>query len=73
MSPRTRQILDDALSLPADERVSIVEQLLSSLDQPDPAIDSIWAQEVDRRIEQFDAGKMEAIPAQEVFAEFDSE
>jgi len=65
------QILQEALSRPAVERAAIAESLLSSLDRPDPAIDALWAVEAESRLAAFDAGQMEAIPAEDVFAEFD--
>jgi putative addiction module component (TIGR02574 family) len=69
MSERATQILADALQLPATERAAMVEQLLSSLDRPDPRLDTLWAQEAESRIAAYEAGRMEAFPAEEVFAE----
>jgi putative addiction module component (TIGR02574 family) len=71
MTIETRQILENALALPPVERAAIIESLLSSLDQPDVCIDDIWAEEAERRIAAHDAGHMKAIPADEVFQEFD--
>ncbi len=71
MTIETRQILENALALPPVERAAIVESLLSSLDQPDARIDDVWAEEAERRIAAHDAGPMKAIPADEVFQEFD--
>jgi hypothetical protein len=45
MSERTAQILQDALQLPPTERATIVEELVSSLDRPDPHLDAFWARE----------------------------
>ena len=67
----SEQILQDALALPAVERASIAESLLSSLDRPDPAIDALWAREAEDRLAAYDTGQMKAIPAEEVFAEFE--
>ena len=66
-----KQILKSALALPAIDRAMIVESLLTSLDQPDASIDEIWAEEAERRLASFDAGPMKAIPADEVFKEFE--
>jgi putative addiction module component (TIGR02574 family) len=71
MSIDAQQILESALALPAIDRAAIVESLLSSLDQPDAQIDEIWAEEAERRIAAYGAGQMKAIPAEEVFKEFD--
>jgi len=71
MPASVEQILQEALSRPAVERAAIAESLLSSLDRPDPAIDALWAVEAESRLAAFDAGQMEAIPAEDVFAEID--
>ena len=70
MSIDTKQVLENALSLPAIDRIALVESLLKSLDQPDPTIDAIWAEEAEQRLAEFYSGRMRAIPADEVFQEF---
>ncbi len=64
--------LPRALALPDVDRAAIVESLLTSLDQPDAAIDESWAVESEERLAAFDAGRMKPIPAAEVFEEFDN-
>lgn len=71
MSARVEQILRDALTLPADERASLADSLLLSLNGPDPRIDALWIGEVEDRLAAYESGHMAAIPADEVFAEFD--
>ncbi len=48
------------------------EELLSSLDRPDPSIDERWAIEAEDRLAEFQAGRMSAISADDVVAEFDN-
>jgi putative addiction module component (TIGR02574 family) len=72
MSIDTKQVLENALALPAIDRVAIVESLLTSLDHPDATIDGIWAEEAERRLAEFNAGRMKAIPADEAFQGFDN-
>lgn len=68
----TKQILQSALALPDVDRAAIVESLLTSLDQPDAVIDESWAAEAEERLAEFDAGRMKAIPAADVFDEIDN-
>lgn len=69
MSGMTNKVFDEALSLPADERVDLVEKLLVSLNLPiQPEIDRLWADEAERRLAQIDRGEVELIPAEDVFA-----
>lgn len=69
MATPTDRVVEEALSLPADERLSLVEKLLVSLNLPvDEAIDRLWAEEAERRISRLDAGEAKLIPGDEVFA-----
>jgi Putative addiction module component len=71
LSTDTKQILETALSLPAIDRALIVESLLTSLDQPDTDVDGLWEVEAKDRLAAFDAGQIDAVPADVVFREFD--
>jgi len=63
------KVFDDALSLPSDVRVVLVERLLESLNLPTQAeIDRLWAEEAERRISQIDQGDVDLIPGDVVFA-----
>ena len=70
MANSANMILDQVLGLSAIERANIVEKILFSLDSPDPKIDSFWAQEADARVEAYQKGGIDAIPAEEVFAKY---
>ena len=72
MTHSATDVIHQALQLKASERATIAEQLLRSLDMPDPAIDAAWAQEADARVEAHDQGKIESIPAEDVFAKYKS-
>ena len=54
----------------AAERADLVESLLASLDQPDARIDELWAKEAEDRLAAYEAGRMMAYPAEQVFQEF---
>ena len=71
MSVDAQRILKDALALPPLDRATVAEELLQSLDQPDPRIDALWAREAEDRLAAFRAGEMGAIPAEEVLDEQD--
>ena len=50
-----KKVLDEVLQLPADARVNLVEQLLTSLNLPmQPEVDRLWADEAEKRIAEID-------------------
>ena len=64
----TKQLIDEAVSLPVEERAFVVDSLLRSLNQPDLEIDKKWAVEAKRRLAELRSGKVQAIPGDEVFS-----
>jgi putative addiction module component (TIGR02574 family) len=72
MSLDVDHILQHALDLPALERATLAEALLSSLDRPDPRIDEQWGKEAEDRLADLKAGRMKLITAEEVFEELET-
>ena len=56
-----------ALKLTAAERAAFAQMLLASLDE-DLEIDNAWADEVERRIAEVEAGVIQVIPIAEAIA-----
>lgn len=69
MSTATDKILEQALHLSPDERAGLADGLLSSLDKPDPAIETLWLKEAEDRMAAYRAGELDAVDAEQVFAE----
>ncbi len=68
MTAVAKKVFDEALSLPAETRVSLLEKLLISLNLPtQPEIDRLWAKGVERRISQIDKGEVRLVPGEKVF------
>lgn len=63
----TQDMLNQALKLDPDKRFELAEEILRSLDQPDPTIDALWLEEAERRLAAYRAGKVRAVPAEDVF------
>ena len=70
MQTATSNLLANVLELPANQRAELVEQILKSLDTTDPAIDRLWAEEAERRLDAVASGDMQTIAAEEVFAKY---
>ncbi|MDI6688314.1 MAG: addiction module protein [Desulfobacterales bacterium] len=69
MTAMTDRVTEEALSLPADIRLNLVEKLITSLNLPiDKNIDLLWAEEAERRISQIEAGEAMLVPGEEVFS-----
>jgi putative addiction module component (TIGR02574 family) len=62
------RIIEEARSLPVEERTIVVDSLLRSLNLPDNEIDKKWGQIATRRLEELRSGKVQPVPGEEVFA-----
>lgn len=62
------RVFDEALELPADARIGLVDRILASLNLPThPDLDKMWAEEAERRVAQIERGEVTLIPGEEVF------
>ena len=69
MATANDRVIEEALSLPANTRLSLIEKLLTSLNLPiDQEIDRLWAEEAERRVSQIEEGKAKMVSGEEVFA-----
>ena len=59
-----KNIEKNILRLPPIQRIRIVENILASLDKPDPAIERAWGLESDRRLAAYKNGKVKGINAE---------
>jgi len=65
------QLTQEALSLPPDAKVALIELLLQSLDNDE--IDEVWINEAEKRHEELQTGKVKGLPADEVFRQLRKE
>jgi putative addiction module component (TIGR02574 family) len=63
----TKQLIDEVVSLPVEERALVVDSLLRSLNQPESEIDRKWAAVAQRRLAEIRSGAVEPVPGEEVF------
>ena len=68
MPTLTETIYQQALDLPTDERLHLIDKLLHSANLPTQCeIDKSWMKEIARRVESLKSGKSRLIPAEQVF------
>jgi putative addiction module component (TIGR02574 family) len=63
MTHEVSDILKKALALPPEARAALAGSLLESLDDTvDASVEEAWSQEIARRIEELDSGKVKPVP-----------
>ena len=70
MARKIEELYQEASHLPDNDRAELAAMLLDSLEgEPDPEVEAAWAEEIERRVRQIDAGEVKLIPWEQVRAE----
>jgi putative addiction module component (TIGR02574 family) len=65
--PKLEEVLESALALSIGDRASLAERLLASLDDlTEEEAERLWADEAERRLKDYRAGRAKAVSADEV-------
>jgi len=64
---KTQDLIDEAISLPLEERALLIDSLLCSMNPGNRNNDQKWAQEAKRRLDELRSGKVKPIPGEAVF------
>ena len=66
--PDLTELLKTALEMDVHDRAALAERLLASLEEElsEEEADRLWAEEAQRRLEQYRTGRAAAVPASEV-------
>jgi putative addiction module component (TIGR02574 family) len=71
MTSRARQILEEALTLPEEDRLYLVEALRESIEavEPQEEVDAAWHEEIERRLKSIEDGTAILHDGETVFRE----
>ena len=62
-----KEIIEEAASLPVEERAMIVDSLLQTLNPVDMEVEKEWLKVARTRLDELRSGRVKAIPGNEVF------
>ena len=69
MTDLVSELTERAKSLPAEQRARLAEQILATLDPQDEDVDAAWDEEIRKRIEEIETGRVKTVPSEEAFAQ----
>ena len=70
MTPTSETLSAQAAQLAPEERIQLVERILNSLDQPDAALDVLWANDANDRLAAYRRGEIKAVGLPDVIAKY---
>ena len=63
MGNKGKKVLEEALTLPPEDRAELAATLIDSLDEKeDEAVDEAWRREIQRRMREVESGVVKTIP-----------
>ena len=63
----TTELMNEAASLPLEERARLVDSLLQTLNPVDETVAAAWLATARRRLDELDSGRVAAVPGDAVF------
>jgi putative addiction module component (TIGR02574 family) len=63
-----KELIDEVISLPVEERAVVADSILRSLNPPESDFDRKWAQVAEHRLAELRSGKIKPVPGEQVFA-----
>ena len=64
------KLIESAKKLDPAARFALVDEILHTLDKPDPEIDRLWIEEAERRLAAYRRGEVQGIPVEDVIGTF---
>ncbi len=64
---KTNELIDEAASLPLEERAKVVDSLLQTFNRPDETHAAAWLDLARRRLAELRSGQVKAVSGEEVF------
>lgn len=64
--PESDKLVSEVRALPDEEKLRLLDVILTDLDKPDPEIDRVWANEARRRWNAYRAGLLDTVSYEEL-------
>jgi len=70
MATQADKLVSEIRALSEEEKLRLLDFILTDLNKPDPDIDHIWADEARERWAAYKAGRLSTIPYEDVMAKY---
>ena len=70
MTTQAENLVSAIRSLPDEEKIKVLDALLTELDKRDSEVDSVWVTEARRRWDAYKRGEVETLSYQELMAKY---
>jgi putative addiction module component (TIGR02574 family) len=64
------KLVTEIRALPDEEKLRVLDALLTDLDKPDQEIDQVWAEEARKRWNNYKAGRLQTVSYEELMRKY---
>jgi len=70
MATNADRLLSEIRALPDEEKLRLLDMILTDMDTPNPEIDQIWANEARKRWQAYHAGRLKTVSYEELIRRY---
>ena len=70
MATQADKLVSEIRALPEEEKLQVLDALLTELDKPDDEIDRVWAAEARKRWSSYKAGQLRTVTYEELMRKY---
>ena len=70
MATQADKLVTEIRALPDEEKLRVLDAILTDLDKPDQEIDQVWAEEARKRWDSYKAGKLQTVSYEELMRKY---
>jgi hypothetical protein len=70
MSTQADKLVSEIRALPDEDKLRVLDAILTDLDKPDREIDKIWAVEARKRWNRYKAGRLQTVSYEELMRKY---
>jgi uncharacterized ferritin-like protein (DUF455 family) len=70
MATQADKLVSEIRALPDEEKLRVLDAILTDLDKPDREIDHVWAEEARQRWISYKAGQLETVSYEELMSKY---
>lgn len=70
MATQADKLVTEIRALPDEEKLRVLDAILTDLDKPDQEIDQVWAEEARKRWSSYKAGHLQTVSYEELMRKY---
>lgn len=70
MATQADKLVTEIRALPDEEKLRVLDAILTDLDKPDEEIDQVWAEEARKRWSSYKAGRLQSVSYEELMRKY---